>query len=192
MFLGVIRKYMQVRGAMNQKDLAELTDVGVSTISRFLSQKTREMDPQLIAQIVAKLNIPIHEIIDFVEEEYTERFIRLVKFHKGEEVTVTTPIGEIDRRSDERRQAGTDIKKPQELSSELEDTASALGSAPKSGPKSEKNDSNLPIRGKLERLTPRQKAFLNDFLDLDMEGRDLLVDLGNSVFRFFRQKGMEF
>ena len=130
MFLGVIRKYMQVRGAMNQKDLAELTDVGVSTISRFLSQKTREMDPQLIAQIVAKLNIPIHEIIDFVEEEYTERFIRLVKFHKGEEVTVTTPIGEIDRRSDERRQAGTDIKKPQELSSELEDTASALGSAP--------------------------------------------------------------
>ena len=68
MFLGVIRKYMQVRGAMNQKDLAELTDVGVSTISRFLSQKTREMDPQLIAQIVAKLNIPIHEIIDSIKE----------------------------------------------------------------------------------------------------------------------------
>jgi DNA-binding MurR/RpiR family transcriptional regulator len=39
MFLGVVRKYMQVRGAMSQKDLAEQTDVGVSTMSRFLSQK---------------------------------------------------------------------------------------------------------------------------------------------------------
>ena len=39
MFLGVVRKYMQVRGAMSQKDLAEQTDVGVSTMSRFMYKK---------------------------------------------------------------------------------------------------------------------------------------------------------
>jgi transcriptional regulator with XRE-family HTH domain len=82
-FLGVVRKYMQMRGAMSQKDLAEVTDVGVSTMSRFLSQKSTEMNPQLIAKITAKLNIPLHEMIDFVEEDFNDRFVRLVKFYKN-------------------------------------------------------------------------------------------------------------
>lgn len=84
MFLGVTRKYMQVRGAMSQKELAEQTDVGISTMSRFLSQKSTELNPQLIAKITAKLNIPLHEMIDFVEEDFADRFIRLVKFYKDE------------------------------------------------------------------------------------------------------------
>ena len=84
MFLGVVRKYMQVRGAMSQKDLAEQTDIGVSTMSRFLSQKSTELNPQLIAKITAKLHIPLHEMIDFVEEDFADRFIRLVKFYKDE------------------------------------------------------------------------------------------------------------
>ena len=40
-FLAVVRKYMQLRGNISQKDLAELTGIGVSTISRFLNQKTQ-------------------------------------------------------------------------------------------------------------------------------------------------------
>ena len=54
-FLGVVRKYMQVRGNLSQKDLAELTEVGVSTMSRFINRKTTDLNPQLIAKIVAKL-----------------------------------------------------------------------------------------------------------------------------------------
>ena len=84
LFLGAVRKYMQVRGPMSQKELAELTQTGVSTMSRFLNQQTKDLNPQLIAQIVAKLNIPLHEIIDFVEEGYTEQFVRLVKFYVRE------------------------------------------------------------------------------------------------------------
>lgn len=34
-FLGTVRKYMQLRGNLSQKDLSEITGVGVSTISRF-------------------------------------------------------------------------------------------------------------------------------------------------------------
>ena len=30
-FLGVVRKYMQVRGNLSQKDLADMTNIGVST-----------------------------------------------------------------------------------------------------------------------------------------------------------------
>ena len=50
-------------------------------------------------------------------------------------------------------------------------------------------DEPLTIRDKLNTLSPRQKGFLTDFLDLDMEGRDLIVDIGNSMFRYFKQQG---
>jgi hypothetical protein len=50
----------------------------------FLSQKSTELNPQLIAKITAKFNIPLHEMIDFVEEDFADRFIRLVKFYKDE------------------------------------------------------------------------------------------------------------
>jgi hypothetical protein len=52
--------------------------------------------------------------------------------------------------------------------------------------------SEVPISEKLQSLSPRQKAYLSSFLDLDMEGRDLIVDLGNSLFNYFKQKGLEF
>ena len=187
-FLGVVRKYMQVRGPMSQKDLAELTEVGVSTMSRFLNQKTSELNAQLIAKIVAKLDIPLHEVIDFVDEDYGDRFVRLVKFYKE------------DSKDPEAEQ---DLLKDTDLADEL----SSLGAAQKTaraqvsaggGKKRtlvfepEGDKSEMSIREKLERLSPRQKAYMTDFLNLDMEGRDLMVDLGNALFRYLRQKGMEF
>ena len=96
-FLGVVRKYMQVRGSLSQKDLAELTDTGVSTMSRFLNQKTTEFNPQLIAKIVAFLEIPLHEIIDFVEEDFADKFIRLVKFYKQDNKMNEEQEGETDQ-----------------------------------------------------------------------------------------------
>lgn len=181
MFLGVTRKYMQMRGAMSQKDLAEQTDVGVSTMSRFLSQKSTELNPQLIAKITAKLNIPLHEMIDFVEEDFAERFIRLVKFYKDElqegelepeeltdsapdKATVKTTEKATERREEDRR----------------EDPKVAA-----------KNSADKSIREKLESLTPRQRAFMTEFLNLKLEERDLIVDLGNNMFQYFKMKGMD-
>lgn len=173
MFLGVTRKYMQMRGAMSQKDLAEQTDVGVSTMSRFLSQKSTELNPQLIAKITAKLNIPLHEMIDFVEEDFAERFVRLVKFYKdelkeedldGEDIKIqsATPIDEVPQRREEDKAKIT----------------------------AEKNATSS-IREKLESLTPRQRAFMTEFLNLKLEERDLIVDLGNNLFQYFKMKGMD-
>ncbi len=190
MFLGVTRKYMQVRGAMSQKELAEQTDVGISTMSRFLSQKSTELNPQLIAKITAKLNIPLHEMIDFVEEDFADRFIRLVKFYKDElkeedleatdlsdsapdtatqknENTITS-----ERRNEERREKTIEIK--------TEDKTT-----------SGKEKSDKSIREKLESLTPRQRAFMTEFLNLKLEERDLIVDLGNNMFQYFKMKGMD-
>ncbi|MCO4754565.1 MAG: helix-turn-helix transcriptional regulator [Bacteriovoracaceae bacterium] len=186
MFLGVVRKYMQLRGGLSQKELAETVNIGISTMSRFLNQKTKELDPQLIASIIAKLNVPLHEIIDFVEEDSTEMFKKLVSFYKAEEkadepedVSDDNEIGAIE--------AGLD-----ENTTRTKTKATIKGVNMSFGERRDQNASNLSIRDKLNRLSPRQKGFLTDFLDLDVEGRDLIVDVGNSLFRYFKQSSADF
>lgn len=183
MFLGVVRKYMQVRGAMSQKDLAEQTDVGVSTMSRFLSQKSTELNPQLIAKITAKLNIPLHEMIDFVEEDFADRFIRLVKFYKDElkdSEFDPTDLGAITE---------TTTGIPEQEKSPAQSVDNRTANQRKED--KVKSNADLSIREKLESLTPRQRAFMTEFLNLKLEERDLIVDLGNNLFQYFKMKGME-
>lgn len=185
MFLGVVRKYMQVRGAMSQKDLAEQTDVGVSTMSRFLSQKSTELNPQLIAKITAKLNIPLHEMIDFVEEDFADRFIRLVKFYKDElkdsefdpNDLSPTPATEKAAAVPEKETAPIEAVDNRTQNQRKEDKV--------------KSSADLSIREKLESLTPRQRAFMTEFLNMKLEERDLIVDLGNNLFQYFKMKGMD-
>ncbi|MEI8347086.1 MAG: helix-turn-helix transcriptional regulator [Pseudomonadota bacterium] len=181
-FLGIVRKYMQLRGNLSQKDLAELTEIGVSTMSRFLNQKTTDINPQVIAKITAKLNIPLYEIIDFVDETYSEKFARLVRFYKSdgkdwdggpeEEKPSLAPGAEgADRRGGEERREGD--RRIDEKRATKEDNAEVL-------------------QKKLNDLSPRQRAYLTDFLNLDVESKDLIVDIGNEIFRYFQQKGLKF
>lgn len=199
LFLGAVRKYMQVRGPMSQKELAELTQTGVSTMSRFLNQQTKELNPQLIAQIVAKLNIPLHEIIDFVEESYTEQFVRLVKFYKGEEMT-----------SSSVQTQSTPVSAPPVQEEEEDVMADALGGndggsqvnaqakirvGNKMSNLTFKNDNpSTPddLKELLKRLSLKQKGFLNEFLKLDSDGRDLVADVGRNIISYLRQKGIDF
>lgn len=181
-FLGVTRKYMQVRGAMSQKELAEQTDVGVSTMSRFLSQKSTELNPQLIAKITAKLNIPLHEMIDFVEEDFADRFIRLVKFYKDELSDVEFDPNSIV--------ATTETEENKETPAVKTETADVRTQNQRKEDKV-KSSADLSIREKLESLTPRQRAFMTEFLNLKLEERDLIVDLGNNMFQYFKMKGMD-
>jgi transcriptional regulator with XRE-family HTH domain len=184
MFLGVTRKYMQMRGAMSQKDLAEQTDVGVSTMSRFLSQKSTELNPQLIAKITAKLNIPLHEMIDFVEEDFSERFIRLVKFYKDELQEGELGPEELTDSAPDKATVKTTEKAPEPREERREER--------REDPKiAAKNSADKSIREKLESLTPRQRAFMTEFLNLKLEERDLIVDLGNNMFQYFKMKGMD-
>jgi transcriptional regulator with XRE-family HTH domain len=174
-FLAVVRKYMQLRGGLTQKDLSEMMNVGISTMSRFLNLKTSNVDEQLVANIIATLNIPLHEIIDGVEEESTETFKRLVQFYKDQRVS----------------------EKPQDSGEKK--TGSINVNATKTRPSAPLNDTtvthsraDISIREKLETLSPRQKAYLSDFLDLDIHDRDLVVDLGDAIFRYFRQRNIGF
>lgn len=179
-YLAVVRKYMQLRGALSQKDLAEKTDVGVSTMSRFLSQKSTELNPQLIAKITAKLNIPTHEMIDFVEEDFADRFIRLVKFYKDE----LSEDGEGEEKVYE-----SDVEDVKETAAKK--TEQAIKENKSAKEVSQKNSSEGSIREKLESLTPRQRAFMSEFLNLKLEERDLIVDVGNNLFQYFKMKGMD-
>lgn len=197
MFLGVVRKYMQVRGGIVQKDLAEMTNTGVSTMSRFLNQQTKDINPQLIAKIVAKLNIPLHEIIDFVDENYTDHFIRLVKFHKGEEGTAGGE--ELPRELDGGEEESLNAQED-----ELVDVLSPAGGTAKrnvgakisvGGKKrniSFEAGGGDDVKDKMSSLTARQKGFLHDFLNLDTDGRDLVVDIGKNIISYLRQKGIDF
>lgn len=194
-FLATVRKYMQLRGAMTQKELAESADIGVSTLSRFMGQKTGDLNPDLIAKITAKLDIPFHEIIDFIDESFEVKFKRLVMFYKGEGVAAKTaqssppPSGGAEEDfSDAFSSLGT-----------AQSSATArvgVGSGPKRNIPFEPDEgskfSQKNLKDKIASLSPRQKAYLTDFLNLDMESRDLMVDLGNNLFRYFKQKGMEF
>lgn len=204
-FLGVVRKYMQVRGGLSQKELAEKADVGVSTMSRFLTQKTSELNPQFIAKIVAVLEIPLHEIIDFVEEDFTEHFVKLVRFYKELSQDEDEQLGQQGEDDPQEPRGSIPRRRAEDFS---DDFASSLGTASKSArarvniggrsrnipfePDDGSRNSELTLREKLEGLTPRQKAYMTEFLNLDMEGRDLVVDIGNNLFRYFKQKGMDF
>lgn len=170
-FLGVVRKYMQFRGVGTQKDLAELTQTGISTMSRFLNLKTSTIDEQMVAKIIAALDIPLHEVIDGVEEDSTETLKKLVQFYKDE------------------------IKGAANEDSKTSATATiSIGGRKHQVPFGETGSrrSDLTIREKMETLSPRQKAYLNDFLNLDINDRDLIVDLGETIFRYFRQRNVEF
>lgn len=170
-FLAVVRKYMQLRGVATQKDLAELTNTGISTMSRFLNLKTSTVDEQVVAKIIAALDIPLHEIIDGVEEDSTDTLKKLVLFYKDE------MSGQAEMNSGPRTNATISVGGRKHTVS-FGETGS--------------RKTDLTIREKMETLSPRQKAYLNDFLNLDVNDRDLIVDLGDAIFRYFRQRNVEF
>lgn len=182
-FLAVVRKYMQLRGGITQKDLSEMTGVGISTMSRFLNLKTSSVDEQLVANIIATLNVPLHEVIDGVEEESTETFKRLVQFYKDQKAAdqKAGPDDGATRVSESRTKTNATINIAGRRQ-QMPFGENAVG----------QTRTDITIREKLETLSPRQKAYLNDFLNLDGNDRDLIVDLGDSIFRYFRQRNVEF
>lgn len=190
-FLAVVRKYMQLRGSLTQKDLSEMMNVGISTMSRFLNLKTSNVDEQLVANLIATLGIPLHEVIDGVEEDSTETLKRLVQFYK-EQKPSDLPSGndtETQSRNDSVSRGAADSLRRTTATINVAGKKQTLpfGESPLNQTKTD-----VTIREKLETLSPRQKAYLNDFLNLDVNDRDLIVDLGDAIFRYFRQRNVEF
>ena len=183
-FLAVVRKYMQLRGGLTQKDLSEMMNVGISTMSRFLNLKTSSVDEQLVANIIATLNIPLHEIIDGVEEDSTETFKRLVQFYKEQKSSDQKPGANEEA---PRAQAEHRTKTTATINVAGKKHQMPFGEQPLS-----QTRTDITIREKLETLSPRHRAYLNDFLNLDGNDRDLVVDLGDAIFRYFRQRNVEF
>jgi transcriptional regulator with XRE-family HTH domain len=186
-FLAVVRKYMQLRGGLTQKDLSEMTGVGISTMSRFLNLKTANVDEQLVANIIATLAIPLYEVIDGVHEDSTDTFKRLVQFYKDqmsnrEGTNNEAPVSE--ERTKQKTTASINIGgKKMNM---------PFGEADKGPAPAATKTMDLSLKDKLQTLSPRQKTYITDFLDLDVADRDLIVDLGDAVFRYIRSRGLDF
>lgn len=166
-FLSVVRKYMHLRGGLSQKDLAERIDVSISTLSRFLNQKSRDVDEQVVAKIVADLVIPLHEIVEFIVEQDVEAFKRLVQLYKEQFkpkafVASTSPL------------------------SSTSSTASLQTQEERSKQQLEE------FREKLGRLAPRQKAFIADLLELESGPLEMVVEVGEVVMRYVKSQKMSF
>lgn len=197
-FLAVCSKYMKLRDISTQKQLADEIEVGVSTMSRFMSMKVTDIDDVLVAKIVAKLAIPPMEIADFVEEDYTDQFLRLVRAFRE----APAPQGEAPKETPAptaTASVGTENEFDAAIIATLGvGTRNANANVNIGGRKATVpfradeggRSSADTLQNKLAELTPRQKAYMTDFLHLDIEGRDLIVDLGNELFRYFRQKGL--
>jgi hypothetical protein len=131
-------------------------------------------------------------MIDFVEEDFADRFIRLVKFYKDElnedEVTpeeITDSAPDVATQKNENKTSTTERRLTAE--ERREETREII----KEEKTSSKDRADKSIREKLESLTPRQRAFMTEFLNLKLEERDLIVDLGNNMFQYFKMKGMD-
>lgn len=178
-FLAVVRKYMQLRQIPSQKELAEKTNIGISTMSRFLAQKTTELNPHLIARITATLQIPLSEFIDFVEESSVEEFKRLVSFYKGDAQKPPVPPpagGEVGGTAERQISAQINVG-GKKVEIPFSPEGGLLGPDVKG------------LFDQLSKLTPAQRAYVVEFLNMDMNTRDLVVDLGNTLIRYFRQRG---
>ncbi len=197
-FLGIVRKYMQVRGNLTQKQLAEMAGIGDSTMSRFMNQKTSELNADIISRLVAFLSIPLHEIIDFVDEGFTEEFKRYVNFHKegrqqGAGGEGTGPLneagGNLGRRKDDQPGAapGT-AQRP--ATAQVQARPGVTRSIP-FGNEPDRIGDMKALWETFEGLSSKQKLYLKDFFNLDLEGKDLIVDVGSNIIRFIRQKGLE-
>ncbi|MEC7277520.1 MAG: helix-turn-helix transcriptional regulator [Bdellovibrionota bacterium] len=193
LFLGAVRKYMEIRGPMTQRELAEATDTGVSTMSRFLNQQTQELNPNLIAKITAILNIPPMEIIDFVEEDYSSEFLRLVRFYKGEDAGQTrTSVGQPEASSQVETEEEEQIAQALEAGGSQRTTSANIRVGNKTTRMNYVAEGDSQLREKLQRLSLKQKGFLNGFLNLDSDGRDLVADVGEKIITYLKQKGIDF
>ena len=193
LFLGAVRKYMEIRGPMTQRELAEATDTGVSTMSRFLNQQTQELNPNLIAKITATLNIPPMEIIDFVEEDYSPEFLRLVRFYKGEDAGSTqTSVSAPSFPTEEVEGEEDQIAEALEGGGSKVNTSAKVRVGNKTTQLNYVAEGDGQLRDKLKRLSLKQKGFLNGFLNLDSDGRDLVADVGEKIITYLKQKGIDF
>lgn len=182
-FLTTVRKYMAIRGGYSQKDLAEKVNVGISTMSRFLNQKTKELDPQLIAAIVAKLNIPLHEVIDFIEEDSTALFKKMVTLY-------IEPDSADKEKANEEADAFEETLGEEETKAQT--SANIRGVKVSFGERRGNDRRTTRTTGeKLADLTARQKGFLSDFLDLDVDGQDLVVSAGEVIIKYLNRKQFE-
>jgi transcriptional regulator with XRE-family HTH domain len=182
-FLAVFNKYRTIKG-LSQKEVSEMVGVHESKLSRFLTFKTSNVDEQMVANIIAILDLPLREVIDGVEDESADSFISLVQFYKDQKLT------------EQRVSARDDVGRPGADAKTKTHATINIGGSRQKMPFGEtmtgQVKTELTLRDKLEALSPSHKAFMSDFLNLNGNDRDLMVNMGNILLSVFKQRDVKF
>lgn len=182
-FLAVFNKYRTIKG-LSQKEVSEMVGVHESKLSRFLTFKTSNVDEQMVANIIAILDLPLREVIDGVEDESADSFISLVQFYKDQKLT------------EQRSSAREDVGRPGADAKTKTHATINIGGSRQKMPFGEtmtgQVKTELTLRDKLEALSPSHKAFMSDFLNLNGNDRDLMVNMGNILLSVFKQRDVKF
>ncbi len=182
-FLAVFNKYRTIKG-FSQKEVSEMVGVHESKLSRFLTFKTSNVDEQLVANIIATLDLPLREVIDGVEDDSADDFIDLVQFYKDQKLT------------EQRASSREDVGRPGADAKTKTHATINIGGSRQKMPFGEtmtgQVKTELTLRDKLEALSPSHKAFMSDFLNLNGNDRDLMVNMGNILLSVFKQRDVKF
>jgi hypothetical protein len=129
-----------------------------------------------------------------VEENFADEFIRLVKFYKGEDALAREDSPVMPESVSPDEQADDDFAEALGAGTAKQDVQARVmvGGRPNKVVFEAGGKEEVGIKDKIKTLTARQKGFLNDFLSLDSDGRDLVVDIGKNIISYLRQKGIEF
>ena len=108
----------------------------------------------------------MHEMIDFVAEADTEQFKKLVGYVKE---TMT-------KEQEAERLRGVSV-------TSIDPAGKVFV---------EKKSPGDEFKDKIQNLPSRHKAYLTDFVELDAESREVMVDVGEAMLRYFKQNKIKF
>jgi hypothetical protein len=118
-----------------------------------------------------------------VDDESADGFIDLVQFYKDQKKTEQRASKEEGPRSQ------VDTKTRTQATINIAGTKQHI---PFGENMVEQSKTELTLKDKLEALAPSHQAFMSDFLKLNGNDRDLMVNLGNILLTVFKQRDVKF
>jgi transcriptional regulator with XRE-family HTH domain len=179
LFPFAVRKYMAIRGIKTQKELSEKSGVNETALTRLLRMSDpNRIDEDQVAIIMAALNISISEVADGVQEG-SEAFLRkLIELYKVQPNSDAPEETGPDERNEGVQKAQASIKvggRSQQVQ---------FGEVAGTGSRTQM----IELQEKWDALPFKHRDYVMSFMKLDINERDLLIDIGSTFFKYLEHR----